>query len=157
MSSMPPRLPGLVLALALGLESVACGAHSIQRGRDLYADGRYVEAAEVFERSEERIEGASLSERAEYGLYRGATFYALGDFEHARRWLSFSYDVSRVNPDALSDDEQQLLTRTLTACNEKLAGMPPPAASPTTKIASTQPKALEAGTEPAPEAPPLPR
>jgi tetratricopeptide (TPR) repeat protein len=153
---MPPRLPALVLALVLGSASVACGAESFQRGRELYSDGRYVEAAEVFERNEEGVEGASLSERAEYGLYRGATFYALGDFEHAQRWLSLSYDLSRSNPDVLSDDQQRFLARTLTACSHRLAAMPPPAREQNTKVASTEHKPGDAPEQPAPPSDPKP-
>jgi hypothetical protein len=139
---MSSRAAAFVFAVLLAGGICACGAQSIQRGRDLYSDGRYVEAAEVFERDEERIEGASLEDRAEYGLYRGATFYALGDLEHAQRWLSFSYDVSRSNRDALSEEQQRLLVRTLRACSEKLAALPPPA-RPGTKVASTAPEAPE--------------
>lgn len=146
---MRPHFSALVAVAALvAVGVVACGAQSVQRGRDLYSDGRYVEAAEVFERSEEQMEGASLDERAEYGLYRGATFYELGDFEHAQRWLSFAYDVTRTNPDALSEEQRALLVRTLKACGQRLAAMPPPKPAAETKVAST---AIEP-PEPAPDA-----
>jgi hypothetical protein len=77
----------------------------------MYADGRYVEAAEVFERTERGLRNLSPSDQACYGLYRGMTFLALGDFRHARQWLSFGYKVEKKHPGALGTDQRRLLDR----------------------------------------------
>ncbi len=64
-----------VLALSVSACFVvltACGSsHYVQRGADLYGEGRYVEADEVFARSEPRVAHAALEQRAAYAAYRG--------------------------------------------------------------------------------------
>ncbi len=90
--------------------STACSAnHFVQRGADLYGEGRYVEADEVFERSEPRIARAPLEARAAYAAYRGANFMALGDFEHAERWLSLASAIEHDQPGTLSRRERRFL------------------------------------------------
>src|SRR5882724_11145696 len=80
----------------------ACGAnHYVQRGADLYGEGRYVEADEVFERSEPRLARAAPEDRAAYAAYRGATFVALGDLRHAKHWLSVASELERTHPGTL--------------------------------------------------------
>jgi hypothetical protein len=101
----------LVLALAL---TVGCGGQYITRGSELYDDARYVEAAEVFERTEARLASASQDERARFGLYRGATFLKLGDTTHAARWLGYARSVVQAHPDALDADDLKLLDASLT-------------------------------------------
>jgi hypothetical protein len=90
-----------------------CAAHYVNRGADLYAGGRYIEAAEVFERTEKRLNGTSSPERARYGLYRGATLLALGDGARAEAWLTYSARILQTDPGALSDDENVMLARAL--------------------------------------------
>lgn len=102
------RLP-LILALA-AFTLAGCESH-VRRGTTLYADGRYVEAAEVFERTEYRLTDCTPRERAEYGLYRGMTLLVLGDLPNARRWLTYAYEVERVAPGALRTDRRALLDR----------------------------------------------
>src|SRR5947208_844623 len=103
-----------LLASALLLTS-ACGARYISHGTELYDDGRYVEAAEVFERTEQRLSQSSSSERARFGLYRGATFLKLGDVEHAARWLGYARSVVNADPDSLGSDDMALLGASLKA------------------------------------------
>ena len=100
--------PLLVLALACG-----CASRYVTRGADLYAGGHYIEAAEVFERTEARLPGASTADRARYGLYRGATLLALGDTLRAGNWLSYTLEIIRNDPGALSDEENTMLRRAL--------------------------------------------
>lgn len=83
------------------------------RGADLYAGGHYIEAAEVFERTEARLPGASRAERARYGLYRGATLLALGDTMRAGTWLGYTVEIVRTDPSALTDEENTMLRRAL--------------------------------------------
>ncbi|MBK7582562.1 MAG: hypothetical protein IPI67_20485 [Myxococcales bacterium] len=99
-----------ILTLALGVTLAGCEGH-VRRGTTLYADGRYVEAAEVFERTEYRLTQFTPRERAEYGVYRGMTLLVLGDLAHARRWLTYAYEVEKVAPGALRSDRRALLDR----------------------------------------------
>lgn len=101
------RYRALLMTCALVAAS-ACGAPS-QRGAALYGEGRYIEAAEAFERTEERLPDSSSTECAEYGLYRGLTFLRLDDLKGARQWLSYASSVERKNPDGLSEAEQRAL------------------------------------------------
>lgn len=109
----------LAVALALGLPAAGC-ASSVQRGSALYEDGRYVEAAEVFERNEHRVGTATPRERASYGLYRGLTLLVLGDYGGANQWLSFAYEVDRAHPGALRHDRRALLDRAWADLGERV-------------------------------------
>ncbi|HWZ91621.1 MAG TPA: hypothetical protein VNW92_22320 [Polyangiaceae bacterium] len=114
----------------------ACGAsHYVQRGADLYADGRYVEADEVFERSEPRVARASLEDRAAYAAYRGATFVALGDLGHAQLWLNAASELERSHPGTLRKEEREFLDGAWRALTNRLPSTPP--APATTAIASS--------------------
>lgn len=82
----------------------------VTRGRALYAEGRYIEAAEVFERTEHRLLNDSTpSECARYGLYRGLTLLTLGDARNAHRWLAYAYNVERARPGSLDEEERGML------------------------------------------------
>src|SRR6187551_3338996 len=88
----------------------ACGSsHYVQRGADLYGEGRYVEADEVFARSEPRVADAALEQRAAYAAYRGATFVALGDLPHAQHWLALATEIERAHPGTLPAEERSFL------------------------------------------------
>lgn len=113
----------------------ACGAgHHVQRGADLYGEGRFVEADEVFARSEPRLAKASLPQQATYAAYRGATFIALGDLPHAQRWLSLASDIERRHPGSLSSDERKFLDGAWRALTNRMPPTPPPV---TTALASS--------------------
>src|SRR5262245_9468496 len=99
------RCAPLALASLLLGAVAACGGYYVTRGADLYADGRYVEAAEVFERTEYRLVNSSPEQRAQYAVFRGATLLALGDLTQSHRWLAFAYDIERSQPGTL--DERQ--------------------------------------------------
>jgi tetratricopeptide (TPR) repeat protein len=98
-------LPVVAVTLAL---APACGTVA-NRGSTLYEEGRYVEAAEVFERTEHRLADSTLKERAEYALYRGLTFLELDDTPRARQWLSQAHRMDHDDPGVFDDDERQLL------------------------------------------------
>lgn len=104
----------------------ACGAHFVTRGAALYDDGRYVEAAEVFERTEQRLKQSPSDERARFGLYRGATFLKLGDAVHAVRWLGYARSIVKSDPDALDTDEHALLEASLQAVARAKPAPPAP-------------------------------
>src|SRR4051812_3503619 len=99
----------------------ACGAsHFVQRGADLYGQGRYVEADEVFERSEPRVARAPLKERAAYAAFRGATFVALGDLTHAQHWLTLAADIERARPGTLGTEQRAFLDAAWQALSHRL-------------------------------------
>lgn len=140
----------LVGAALLG----ACGGHYVNRGADLFADGRYVEAAEVFERTQHRLSRSDAAEQARYGLYRGATLFVLGDFAHAQSWLAYAYEVERVNPGALDGDERSFLDRVWIALEARYRGLP--TSPPNTAVAATQPPPVTANPQGTPPAAPIP-
>src|SRR5690349_18962157 len=107
------RVIALGGSVLVALTVSACGVQYVSRGADLYGDGRYVEAEEIFERTEARLAGSSASERARFGLYRGATFLKLGDAVHAARWLGYARSVLKSDPSALGEDETALLESSL--------------------------------------------
>jgi tetratricopeptide (TPR) repeat protein len=104
------RAAALRIGMLTALAAVACAAQA-SRGTALYAEGRYVEAAEVFERTENRLSESAPDEKAEYGLYRGLTFLELGDLTRARDWLAFARQVEARSAGALDGDEQAALER----------------------------------------------
>lgn len=107
----------------------ACGGHFVSRGADLYDHGRYVEAAEVFERTEQRLSQAPSDERARFGLYRGATFLKLGDAVHAARWLGYARSIVKSEPDALNSAEHSMLEASLKAVASIKQAPPTPGAT----------------------------
>src|SRR6185503_15830349 len=113
----------VLLALGSG-----CGGHFVSRGADLYEDGKYVEAAEVFERTEERLRQSPSDERARFGLYRGATYLKLGDAVHAARWLGYARSVVQADPSALDSGELTMLETSLKALASAKPALPEPKA-----------------------------
>ncbi len=112
-----------------------CSAnHYVQRGADLYGEGRFVEADEVFERSEPRVASAPIEQRAAYAAYRGATFIALGDLGHAQHWLEIASEIEHAHPGTLRPSERAFLDGAWRALAKRLPPAPPPA---TTAIASS--------------------
>jgi hypothetical protein len=129
------------LAVALG----ACGGGYVSRGASLYGEGHYVEAEEVFERTEGRLADSSSSDRARFALYRGATFLKLGDAVHAARWLGYARSVVTSDPDALGTNETALLEASL----KTLASVKAPPA-PTTEAPLAAGSEAPLATAPAP-------
>jgi hypothetical protein len=134
----------LVVASALGLLLITGCSSYVKRGEALYADGRYIEAAEVFERTEGRVGEASARQRAEYGMYRGLTLLVLGDLANARRWMNYAYVVERALPGSLSTDRRALLDRGWYELGQRERAVPQPAA---TAVAASQPTNLESASQ----------
>jgi hypothetical protein len=112
-----------------------CSAnHYVKRGADLYSAGRFVEADEVFERSEPRLARAPLEQRAAYATYRGATFMALGDLRHAQHWLSMATQIEHEHPGTLPPSQRAFLDGAWRVLADRLPPTPLPA---TTAIASS--------------------
>jgi hypothetical protein len=77
----------------------------------LYQERSYIEAAEVFERTQNRLTSMDPVDRARYGLYRGLTLMALGDLRGAERWLDYAEAQDRAPAGVLALDERAMLTR----------------------------------------------
>ena len=107
------RVSAFTLLVLLALSAAGCASHYVTHGSELYGDGRYVEAAEVFEQTEARLATSSNSERARFGVYRGATFLKLGDVPHAARWLGYARSVVTRDPSCLSERDLTLLDSSL--------------------------------------------
>ena len=132
----------------------ACGAnHYVQRGADLYGAGRYVEADEVFERSEPRVARAPLEDRAAYAAYRGATFVALGDLRHGQHWLSIASELERAHPGTLRKEERTFLDGAWRALANRLPATPPAPAGTAMASSSQAPSPSVDGAAP-PNVPP---
>lgn len=129
----------------------ACSSnHYVQRGADLYGEGRFVEADEVFERSEPRLARAPLEQRAAYAAYRGATFVALGDLPHAQHWLGMASEIEHARPGTLRPEERAFLDGAWRALANRMPAGPPPAS---TAVASSS-QAPSPAVEPAPPSAP---
>jgi hypothetical protein len=89
---------------------VGCSPY-VNRGETLYREGRYIEAAEVFELTEARLKASPYEVRAEYGLYRGLTYLRLDDLRNAHVWLTYATTVEKKTPGQLTSDERMLLDR----------------------------------------------
>jgi hypothetical protein len=127
----------------------------VKRGSAFYSDGRYVEAAEVFERTEYRLAESTPRERAEYGVYRGMTLLVLGDLRNAQGWLAYAYEVERRDPGSLRADRRALLDRGWFELGQRLRAKPPPNATPSTAIAASQPPPAVSPPQPDGAAPPV--
>jgi tetratricopeptide (TPR) repeat protein len=146
---LPRAWPIVVVWLSLALP-LGCSNY-VKRGSTLYADGRYVEAAEVFERTEPRLKDATPREGAEYGLYRGLTLLKLGDLRNAHRWLTYAYIVERTYPGSLRGNRRSLLDQGWRELGQLMNDQPKAAAQPTqpgTALAASQPPPVPAAPEP---------
>lgn len=97
--------------LAFAFVAAAGCTSYVKRGSALYSEGRYIEAAEVFERTEHRLRRADHRDCAQYALFRGMTLLALGDLRNAERWLTYAYQVNQSRPGSLKLREQAILDR----------------------------------------------
>jgi hypothetical protein len=141
-------------ALAFSLASVvslgACSS-SVRRGGALYADGRYVEAAEVFEKTEHELPSCSARQKAEYGMYRGLTLLVLGDLAASHRWLAYAYQVERVHPGVLHPRERDALDRGWLELGRRAGAIAPTPTPPGTAIAASGAPAPPPGAPRPPE------
>lgn len=139
-----------VVFVAAALLACAACARPVERGEALYQDGRYVEAAETFERSEQRLTAMPPDACAAFGLYRGLTYLRLDDVENARKWLAYAYSVERKSPGMLLPEQRRLLDRGWAEVDVKAAPPPADATVGEQKIAATVAPVL---APPTPEAP----
>jgi hypothetical protein len=97
--------------LALAASALPACSPYVNRGETLYREGRYIEAAEVFELTEARLRASPSEVRAEYGLYRGLTYLRLDDLRNAHVWFTYAATVEKKTPGQLTSDERMLLDR----------------------------------------------
>src|SRR5271157_5898121 len=126
-----------LLLVTVAITTIACGS-SVGRGTTLYRQQSYIEAAEVFERTQNRLAGMDPVDRARYGLYRGLTLMALGDLRGAERWLDFAEAQERSQPGLLASDERAMLTHGRTDLGaRRQANWPKPQPRWTQSVATT--------------------
>lgn len=83
----------------------------VGRAKRAYNDGRYLEASEKLGERESEIDDLAPRQQADYGIYRGLSLMMLGDLNGAHQWLSFAYEVEKVNPGALKPEQRAILDR----------------------------------------------
>lgn len=132
------RFVSLVVALLLG--SSACSPY-VNRGETLYREGRYIEAAEVFELTEARLKASPSEVCAEYGLYRGLTYLRLDDLRSAHVWLTYAATVERHRPGQLTTEERSLLDRGWKELAERTRARGVARAERPEQVASSEPSA----------------
>jgi tetratricopeptide (TPR) repeat protein len=106
--SVPFNSRSIAAALAAACLALACAAQT-EYPRALYTQRHYIEAEDIFDRMEDDLPQLGVAERAEYGVYRGMTLLALGDFRRAQRWLSYATMLERAHPAALNGAQKALL------------------------------------------------
>jgi hypothetical protein len=113
-SSLPVRFGAVFCAgftpFFAGFALVGC-THYLDRGTDLYHQGHYIDAAHVFQNSEERAAEGPEPERAAYAVYRGATLLHLGDLAGAEKWLRYAQGAELL----LEPPERRVLRESLAA------------------------------------------
>ena len=119
---------------------VGCSGY-VNRGQALYADGHYIEAAQAFEYTEERLPESSPREQAEYGIYRGLTLLVLGDYHGAERWFEYASEVEGKAPGTLRPQTRDLLARGWNELEVKRSTVPALSSPPNTAVAASQPAA----------------
>lgn len=97
------------LGVLLAICAVMACASQTQFPRDLYVQRHYIEAEDLFDHMEGDLAQLSVADRAAYGVYRGMTLLALGDFRRAQRWLSYATMLERDNAHALAPAQKALL------------------------------------------------
>ncbi len=117
---------------------VGCSSH-LERGRTLYANGRYIEAAEVFEHTGSRLGQCTVREKTEYSTYRGLTLLGLGDLGNAHRWLAYAYQLERLYPGSLGPRERAELDRGWYELGLRVQAHSPRPTAPATALVATEP------------------
>jgi hypothetical protein len=99
------------LALLCASCLVACGGGglSLGQGESQFGDGRYPAAKQTFALLEPRFAGWDEVTRAEYCVYRGLTYEALGDFARAGEWLRRAKAMEDERPGTLPADNAERL------------------------------------------------
>ena len=127
-------LAGLV-AVVVAVAS-ACSPY-VRRGEALYHEGRYIEAAEVFELTEENLPQSTPEVCAEYSLYRGLTYLRLDELANARAWLNHAGQMARNDPSMFTAVQRAALARGRVEVEQRLNSAPP-GSTPATRFAASE-------------------
>jgi hypothetical protein len=95
----------------------ACGG-VLADAESQFDQGHYPQAKQALASLEAQSRLWSEAERAEYALYRGLTYGALGDRARATVWLGQSWAIERTRPGSLSPDQERRLKAGLSMCDE---------------------------------------
>ena len=107
-------LLGLLLVTEL---TTGCGG-ALAEGESEFKKGRYPEAKQTLASLERDSRSWNDAKRAEYALYRGLTFEALGDRAQAGVWLREAKAIEEVRPGSLSREDGQRLRVGLDTADE---------------------------------------
>ena len=100
------------LAIILAVGVCACGG-PLADGESLFQKGHYAEAKQRLATLDVPGRRWRVPERAEYALYRGLTYGALGDVPRARGWLREAKTLHDAHPDALGRQDSLRLEAAL--------------------------------------------
>jgi hypothetical protein len=96
------------MAVLAVLLLAACGG-ALAEGKSQFEKGRYAEAKQTFASIEGESRGWPDRKRAEYALFRGLTYGALGDRAHAGVWLREAKAIEEEHPGSLDRTDVQRL------------------------------------------------
>jgi hypothetical protein len=99
------------LAVLLG-SFTACGG-ALSEGESQFEKGRYPEAKQTFASIEAQSREWDDAKRAEYALFRGLTYGALGDHAQAGLWLREAKAIEDAHHGSLSHVDVQRLKAAL--------------------------------------------
>jgi hypothetical protein len=109
---MPFERRGFALAIAIALAGCA---GRLAEGESAFRRGDYPEAKRTLGALEASARSWPDERRAEYALYLGLTFAALGDGARADRWLEKAKAFDESRPGSLSPDDVHRLETALEA------------------------------------------
>jgi|HubBroStandDraft_2_1064218.scaffolds.fasta_scaffold337936_1 hypothetical protein len=104
------RAFGALLLVVVG----GCGS-ALAEGESQFKKGRYPEAKQTFASIEDDAVHYDDAKRAEYALYRGLTFGALGDRVRSALWLREANALDAAHPGSLSAEDSRRLRTALAA------------------------------------------
>ncbi len=103
---MRARTPLLLFVIA---SASACGG-ALAEGESQFKKGRYPEAKQTFAALETESRTWDDHRRAEYALYRGLTYGAVGDRAQAGVWLREAKAIEGAHPGSLSSEDNERLS-----------------------------------------------
>ena len=107
-SAATPRAVLALVGFVAVAPSVACRG-ALRDGEAEFAKGQYPQAKQTLAAIENESLGWNEAKRAEFALYRGLTFAALGDRSRAAAWLHEAKVVQDEHPGALGYDDVRRL------------------------------------------------
>ena len=99
----------LFFSFSLAFSLVGCGG-ALAEGEADFRQAQYPAAKQTFAALEVEMRSGDDAIRAEYALYRGLTYAALGDFSRAVVWLREAKALEDARAGALHPDDARRLT-----------------------------------------------